>query len=155
MLSFRETPLWFVGLIQLQTWMIRAHLIFWSVAFWCHTEAYSPFRSRFIDLPLICVIIIAFEIHTGLMIRFHCVLILRGASFEHFSPIHVFWYGHDSWTELSQVRGFPLHPFNEVHVRSFVRPHGVTLELSGQIRYIRCHTGTHFPHLAKEAIVLS
>ena len=28
-----------------------------------------------------------FEIHIGLMIRFHCVRILRGASFESFSQI--------------------------------------------------------------------
>ena len=70
-------------------------------------------------------------------------------------PIHVFWYSHDSWTELSQARGFPLHPFSGVHVRSFVRPHGVTLELSGQIGCIWCHTGAYFPHLAMEAIVLS
>ena len=70
-------------------------------------------------------------------------------------PIHVFWYSRDSWTELSQTRGFPLHPFSEAHVRSFVRPHGVTLELSGQIGYIRCHTGAYFPHLVVEAIVLS
>ena len=62
---------------------------------------------------------------------------------------------HRSWTELSQVRGFLLHPFSGVHVRSFVRPHGVTLELSRQIGYMRCHTGAYFPHLAGEAIVLS
>ncbi|RVW37075.1 hypothetical protein CK203_084563 [Vitis vinifera] len=45
----------------------------------------------------------------------------------------------DTWMpscfSIREVRGFPLHPFNEVHVRSFVRPHGVTLELSGQISF--------------------
>ena len=69
--------------------------------------------------------------------------------------IHVFWYSHDPWTELPQARGFSLHPFPGVRVRSFVRPHGVTLELSGQIRYIWCHTGAYFLHLDMEMIVLS
>ena len=123
--------------------------------FRCHTGVYPPFRLRFVDLPLICMITIGFEIHIELMIRFHCVLILRGASLESLGLIHIFWYSHDSWRELFQVRGFPLHPFSGVHVRSFVYPHGGTLELSGQIRYIRCHTGAYFPHLAKEEIVLS
>ena len=82
---------------------------------------------------------------------------LRGASLESFIQIHVFWYRHDSWTELSQAHGFPRHHFSGVHVRSFVRPHGVILELSGQIGYIwcQCHTGAYFPHLAMEMIILS
>ena len=105
--------------------------------------------------PWICMIIPSYEIHVRLMIRFHCVLILRGASLESLGLIHIFWYSHDSWRELFQVRGFPLHPFSGVHVRSFVRPRGGTLELSGQIGYIRCHTGAYFPHLVGEAIVLS
>ena len=45
--------------------------------------------------------------------------------------------------------------FSGVHVRSFVRPHGGTLELLGQIRYIRCHTGAYLPHLSRKTIVLS
>ena len=42
-----------------------------------------------------------------------------------------------------------------VHVRSFVHSQGFILELSGQIGYIRCHTGAHLPHLVREVIVLS
>ena len=113
------------------------------------------FLMRFVDLPLICMITIGFEIHIGLMIRFHCVMILCGASFESFSPIHVFWYSRDSWTELSQVLGFPRHHFNGVHIKSFTHPHGVILELSGQIIYIWCHTVAYFPRLAMEMIILS
>ena len=71
-----------------------------------------PFRLRFVDLPLICMITLDFEIHIMLMIRFHCVLIFCGASLESFSHIHVFWYSRDSWTELSQARGFPCHHFS-------------------------------------------
>ena len=129
----------------------------WPVTFWCHTRAYSSFWLGFVDSPLICMIIPGYEIHIGLMIRFHCVLIISRASLEPFSQIHIFWYSRDSWTELSQVRGFLLHPFSGVHVRSFVRPHGVILELSGQIGYIwcQCHTGAYFPHLAMEMIILS
>ena len=88
--------------------MIWAHLIFRLIIFRCHTRACSLFWSRFVDLPLICMITIDFEIHIGLTIRFHCVLILRGASLESLSQIHVFWYSRDSWTELSQARGFPV-----------------------------------------------
>ena len=36
-----------------------------------------------------------------------------------------------------------------------MHPHGVILELSGQIRYIWCHTGAYLPHLAMEMIILS
>ena len=90
--------------------------------FLCYTGAYSPFQSRFVDSPLICMIILSFEIHIRLMIWFHCVLILRGASLESLSQIHIFWYSRDSWTELSQVRGFPHHHFSGVHLRSFICP---------------------------------
>ena len=69
--------------------MIWAHLIFRPATFWCHAGAYSPFRSRFVDPPLIRMITLGFEIH------------LRGASLEYFSQIHVFWYSRDFWTELS------------------------------------------------------
>ena len=123
--------------------------------FLCHTGVYSPFRSRFVDPPLIYMITLGFEIHFRLMIRFHYVLILRGASFESFSQIHVFWYSRDSWTELSQARGFPHHHYRGVHVRSCVHPHGIILELLGQIGYIWCHAGAYFPPLAMEMIILS
>ena len=53
------------------------------------------------------------------------------------------------------MRGFPCHPFYGVHVRSFVRPHGVIRELSGQIGYTWCHTGAYFPPVAMEMIILS
>ena len=55
--------------------------------------------------------------------------------------------------KLCQVPGFPRHYFSAVHIRSFTHPHGVILGSSGQIRYISCHTGAYFPHLAREAIV--
>ena len=98
---------------------------------------------------------LSFEIHIELMMRFHCVLILCGASLEPFSQIHIFWYSRDSWIESSRGRGFPRYHFSGVHARSLVRPRGGILELSGQIRHIRCHTGPYLPHLAREAIVLS
>ena len=117
----------------------------WS-HFLCHTRAYSPFRSGFVDLPLI---------HVKLMIWFHFVLILWEASLESFNQIHTLWYSCDSWTELSQVSRFPRHHFSGVHIRSFTHPHGVVIELSGQIGYIWCHTGAYFPPLAVETIVFS
>ena len=123
--------------------------------FWCHIGAYSLFRSRFVDPPLICMITLDFEIHIKLMIRFNCVMILRGASLESFSQIHVFWYSHDSWTKLSQARGFLGHHFSRVHLRSFVHPHGIILDLSGPTRYVWCYTGAYFSHSAAETIVLS
>ena len=135
--------------------MIWAHLIFWLVTFWCHTGAYSPFRSRFVDPPLICMITLGFEIYIGLMIQFHCVLILRGASIKSLSQIHIFWYSRDSRTKLSQAHGFSHHHFSGVRIKSFTHPYGVILGLSGQIGYIWCHTGAYFPHSAVEAIVLS
>ena len=58
--------------------------------FLCHTRAYSSFWLGFVDSPLICMIIPGYEIHIGLMIRFHCVLILCEASLEPFSQIHIF-----------------------------------------------------------------
>ena len=136
-------------------WIIWDHLIFWLVTFLCHTRAYSPFLLRFVDPPLIWMITLGFEIHIRLMTRFHCVLILQGASLESFSQIHVFWYSRDSLTKLSQARGFPHHHFSGVHVRSFVHPHGVILELSRQIGYIWCHTGAYFPPLAMKIIIPS
>ena len=135
--------------------MIWAHLIFRPVTFWCHARTYSPFRSRFVDPPLIGMITLGFEVRIRWIIQFHCLLVLYGAFLESFSRIHVSWYSHDSWTELPQARGFPCHHFSGVHDRSFVRPHGVILELSGQIGYIWCHTGAYFPHLAMEMIILS
>ena len=99
--------------------------------FRCHTGVYPSFQLRFVDSPLICMTTLGFEIHIGLMIWFHYVLILRGAFLESFSRIHVSWYIRDSLTELPQARGFLRHHFSRVHVRSFVRPHRVTLELSG------------------------
>ena len=144
-----------MGLIQLQTWMIWAHLIFRPITFWCHTGAYYPFRLGFVDSHLICVIIPGYEIHVRSMIWFHFVLTLWGASLKSFSQVHTLWYSHDSRTGLSHVPGFSRRHFSGVQVRSFVRPHGVILELSGQIRYIWCHTGAYFPTLAMEMIILS
>ena len=112
---------------SIRWWMIWAHLIFPDLScFLCHTGAYSSFWLGFVDSPLICMIIPGYEIHIGLMIRFHCVLILCGASLEPFSQIHVFWYSRDSWTELSQARGFP-----RPHFRGFMLdPLYVPMELS-------------------------
>ena len=50
---------------------------------------------------------------------------------------------------------FPRHLFYRVHVRSFVRPHGVIRKLSGQIGYTLCHTGAYFPLVAMKMIILS
>ena len=101
------------------------------------------------------MITLDFEIHIRLMIRFNCVMILRGAFLESFSQIHVFWYSYDSWTKLSQARGFLRHHFSRVHLRSFVRPHGIILNLSGPTRYVWRYTGAYFSHSAAETIVLS
>ena len=114
-----------------------------------------PFRLRCGGPPLICMIIPGYEIHARLTIRFHFVPILRGASLESFSQILTLWYSRGSWTKLCRVSGFPRHHFSGVHIRSFAHPHGIILRLPGQIRYIWCHTGAYFPHLAMEAIVLS
>ena len=78
-----------------------------------------------------------------------------GAFIESFSQAHIFRYCHDFWVELLQVHRFPHHHFSGVHVRSFIHPHGVILELLGHIGYIWRYTGTYFPHLVMEAIVLS
>ena len=113
-LSFRETPLWSMRLIQLWTWMT------WIAHSMTDDLSSSDFPTYHIWMPHWSVFPILFEIcrsPTDLHDQDSC-------------PIHVFWYSHDSWTELSQARGFPLHPFSGVHVRSFVRPHGVILKLS-------------------------
>ena len=114
---------------------------------WCHTGAYFPFQMRFMDLHL-CRMFDDRWFHVARFLTCHTFDAILGY-------ITVLDEIHRSWTELSQARGFPLHPFSGVHVRSFVRPHGVTLDLFGQIGYMRCHTGAYFPHLAGEAIVLS
>ena len=54
-----------------------------------------------------------------------------GAFIESFSQAHIFRYCRDSWVELLQEHRFPYHHFSGVHVRSFMHPHGVILELSG------------------------
>ena len=82
-------------------WVIWAHLVFLT----CHTFDATPghippFRSRLVDSPLICMTTLGFEIHIGLMIWFHYVLILRGAFLDSFSRIRISWYSRDSWTEL-------------------------------------------------------
>ena len=112
-----------------------------------HTGAYFPFWVRFTDLRGGHVLDDRW-FHVGRFLTCHTFDAILG-------HITVLDEIHRSWTELSQVRGFLLHPFSGVHVRSFVRPHGVTLDLFGQIGYMRCHTGAYFPHLAGEAIVLS
>ena len=122
---------------------------------WCHTGAYSSFRLRCRDPPLVYMIIHGYEIHARLMIRFYFVLILRGASLESFSQIITLWYSRGSWTKSCRVLGFPRHHFSGVRVRPFTHPHDVVLGSSGHIGYIWCHTGAYFPHLAMEAIVLS
>ena len=57
--------------------------------------------------------------------------------------------------ELSQAHRLPYHPFNGVHVRSFIHPHGVILELSGQTKCTSCYTRAYFPSLAVEMMVFS
>ena len=132
-----------------------AHLIFRLVTFWCHTGVCSLFWLGFVDSPLICVITPGYEIHIRSMIWFHFILILQGVILESFSQIHTLWYSCDSWTKLSQARGFLHHHFSGVHIGPFMHPHRVILELSWQIGYVWHYTGTYFPHSAAEAIVLS
>ena len=114
-----------------------------------------PFSVEICRSPLICMIIPNYEIRVRLMIRFHFVLILRWSLSWVISLGSYFLYSCDFWMELSQAHGFPHHHFSGVHVRSFMHPHGVILELSGQIGYIWCHTGAYFPPLAMKAIILS
>ena len=114
-----------------------------------------PFLVEICRSPLICMIIPNYEIRVRLMIRFHFVLILRWSLSWVISLGSYFLYSCDFWMELSQAHGFPHHHFSGVHVRSFMHPHGVILELSGQIGYIWCHTGAYFPPLAMKAIILS
>ena len=135
--------------------MIWAHLIFWPVTRLMPHWGISPFRLGFIDPPLICMTTLRYKIHVGQMVWFHFILILRGASLESFNQIHIFWYSRDSWMELSQARGFPHHHFSKVHVRSFVRLHGVMLDLSGLTSHVWCYTGAYFPSPTMETIVLS
>ena len=82
-------------------WVIWAHLVFLTCHRFDATPGHiPPFRSRFVDSPLICMTTLGFEIHIGLMIWFHYVLILRGAFLDSFSRIRISWYSRDSWTEL-------------------------------------------------------
>ena len=120
---------------------------FWPVICLMPYWGIFPFWMRFMDLHL-CRMFDDRWFHVARFLTCHTFDAILGHS-------TVLDEIHRSWTELSQARGFPLHPFSGVHVRSFVRPHGVTLELFGQIGYMRCHTGAYFPHLAGEAIVLS
>ena len=57
--------------------------------------------------------------------------------------------------ESSQVHRLLYHHFSEVHVRSFIHPYGVILELSGQTRCTSCYTREYLPLLAVEIIVFS
>ena len=122
---------------------------------WCHTGAYSPISIGSCRSPLIYMTVLSYKIRVRLMIWFYFVLIVWGASPESFSQIHTLWYSRDSWMELSQVHGFPHHHFRGVHIKPFMHPHGVILELSWQIGYIWCYTGAYLPPPAVEVIVLS
>ena len=78
---------------------------------------------------------LSYEIHVRLMIRFHFILILRGASFESFSQILL----SDTVAVLGRSYVECLDPHVTisvgVHIRSFTHPH-VILGLSGRIGYI-------------------
>ena len=122
---------------------------------WCHTGVYFRFWSRFVDPHLFAWSSPITRYASGWWFDFILSWFSDGAFLESFRQAHTFVYSCDFWMELSQAHGFPHHHFSGVHVRSFMHPHGVILELSGQIGYIWCHTGAYFPPLAMEAFVLS
>ena len=84
--SFWDTPLWYVGMIQLQTWMTRiTHLMM----DYLRSSDFSTYHtsdsilghiSSSVEIcrsPLVCMIISSYKIHVGQMIYLHFVIILQ------------------------------------------------------------------------------
>ena len=90
-----------------------------------------PLSVKICRSPRVCMIILIYEIHIRLMIRFHFVLILSWSLFlESFRQAHTFWFCCDFCIESSQAHRIPHHHFSGTHVRSFINSHGVILGLS-------------------------
>ena len=121
----------------------------------CHTRAYSPSWSRFIDPHWFTWSSTVMRYTPGWWFGFILsgyseeLLLSRSVSFILFDIVVI-----PRWSYL-RCLDLPRHHFSGVHIRSFTHPHGVILGLSGQIGYIWCHTGAYFPHLATEVVVLS
>ena len=102
------------------------------------------------------MIIPSCEIHIRRMIWFHFVLILWWSLFlSHLVRLILPDVVVIFWIELFRVHWFPHHHFSGVHVRSFIHPRGVILELSGQTGYIWCHTRAYFPPPVVEVMIFS
>ena len=121
----------------------------------CHTRAYSPSRSRFVDLHGFAWLSIVMRYMSDWWFDFILSRFSGGAFIESFSQAHTSWRCCDLWIKLFQVHWFLHHCFSRVHVRSFIHPHGVILELSGQTEYIRCHIGAYFSPPVVEVMVFS
>ena len=123
--------------------------------FWCHTGAYSPSWSRFIDPHWFTWSSTVMRYTPGWWLISFCpdtprsLSWLRSARFILFDIVVIPGWGY------LRCLDFPRHHFRRVHIRSVTRPIGVVLGSSGQIGYIWCHTGAYCLHLALEAIVLS
>ena len=122
---------------------------------WCHTGAYFHFGW---DLW------ISIDLHDRPHLR-HTRWVDDLFSFyddslvksllESFSQPHTLWYCLDFVMELSQTPTLPYHHFSGVHVRSFIHPFGVILELSGQTKCTSCYIRACFPLLVVKMIVFS
>ena len=135
--------------------MIWDHLSFRHVTFSMPHWGIFPILIEIYRSPLVYMIIHGYEIRARSMFDFilsgHSEepLLTRSSRFILFDIVVIPGWGY------LRCMDFPRHHFSGVHIRSVTRPIGAILGLSGQIRYIWCHTGANFPHLAKKAIVLS
>ena len=121
----------------------------------CHTGAYFPFRSRFVDLHGFAWPSPVARYTSGGWFNFILSWFSDGAFLGSFSQAHTSWRCCDFWIELFRVHWFPHHHFSRVHVKSFIHSYGIILELSRQMGYIWCHTGAYFSPLAMEMSILS
>ena len=158
MLSFLETPLWSMDLIQLYAWMTWIeHSMTDSLSssgfsdlshIWCHAGAYSSISIEIFRPPIDLHDHPRFLRYTSgwwfdFIVSWYSVepLLSLSARFT-FSDIVVIL----GWSYLRRVDS-RITFFSGVHVRSLVRHRGVILELSSQIGYIWCHAVAYFPHL--------
>ena len=110
---------------------------------WCCVGAYFRFQPRFVDPYWFAWLSPITRYALGWWFDFVLSWFSIGAFLESFCQAYTFWYSRDPWVELIQAhRSSHLH-FSGVHVISLTHPHGITLELSGQIEYIWCHTGAY------------
>ena len=163
--SIKEVHLGFVGMIQLWIWMTKITYVMMDdlMSFdlfnlshiRCHTGAYLPFRSRFVDLCGFAWPSLVVRYMSGGWFDFILSCFSDKAFLGSFSQAHTSWRCCDLWIKLFQVHWFLHHCFSRVHVRSFIHPCGVILELSRQTKYIWCHTGAYFPSPVVEVMVFS